>query len=126
MKKRNFILLISGRIITNIGDSLYAVASMWLVYELTKSNFFTGLAGFLTAAPIALQFFIGPIIDRIEHRSILIYSQMIQAVLLAVIPVAYYFDALSAWIVLVVCALTSMIQHFVYPSYFSILLTIVI
>lgn len=125
MKKRNFILLISGRIITNIGDSLYAVASMWLVYELTKSNFFTGLAGFLTAAPIALQFFIGPIIDRIEHRSILIYSQMIQAVLLAVIPVAYYFDVLSAWIVLVVCPLTSMIQQFVYPTHFSILPKIV-
>lgn len=125
MKSRNFILLISGRIVTNLGDSLYAVASMWLVYELTKSNFFTGLAGFLTAAPIALQFLIGPLIDRLEHRSILIYSQMFQAVLLAVIPVAYYFDVLSAWIVLTICPLASMIQQFVYPTHFSILPRIV-
>ncbi|KNE21947.1 MFS transporter [Virgibacillus pantothenticus] len=125
MKTRNFILLISGRIVTNIGDSLYAVASMWLVYELTKNNFFTGLAGFLTAAPIALQFFIGPIIDRIEHRSILIYSQMLQAVLLAVIPLAYYFDVLYAWIVLTICPLASIIQQFVYPTHFSILPKIV-
>jgi MFS family permease len=125
MKNRNFILLISGRIVTNVGDSLYAVASMWLVYEMTKSNFFTGLAGFLTAAPIALQFFIGPLIDRIEHRSILIHSQMIQAVLLAIIPLTYYFDVLSAWIVLVICPIASVIQQFVYPTHFSILPRIV-
>lgn len=125
MRSRNFILLISGRIVTNIADSLYAVASMWLVYELTKNNFFTGLAGFLTAAPIALQFFIGPIIDRVEHRSILIYSQMIQALLLAIVPLTYYLGVLSVWIVLIVCPLASLIQQFVYPTQFSILPRIV-
>src|SRR5690625_4530642 len=116
MKNKNFSVLISGRILTNIGDSLYAVASMWLVYDLTQSNFFTGLAGFLTMAPVALQFLIGPLIDQTEHKSILIYSQMIQAILLMLIPIAYVFDVLTVWLVLIVNPLASIIQQFVYPT----------
>lgn len=39
LKNRNFLLLFLGRIFTNIGDSLYYVAAMWLVYELSGNPF---------------------------------------------------------------------------------------
>ena len=48
LKNRNFLLLFLGRIFTNIGDSLYYVAAMWLVYKLSGNPFYSGLAGFLT------------------------------------------------------------------------------
>lgn len=51
LKNRNFLLLFVGRILTNIGDSLYAVAAMWLVYDLGGSTLYTGLAGFLSILP---------------------------------------------------------------------------
>ena len=36
----------SGRLLTNLGDSLYFIITMWLVFDLTHSEFYTGLAGF--------------------------------------------------------------------------------
>ncbi|MZE66935.1 MFS transporter, partial [Bacillus anthracis] len=45
LKNRNFLLLFLGRIFTNIGDSLYYVAAMWLVYKLSGNPFYSGLAG---------------------------------------------------------------------------------
>lgn len=64
LKNRNFLLLFLGRIFTNIGDSLYYVAAMWLVYKLSGNPFYSGLAGFLTLLPSALQFLTGPFVDR--------------------------------------------------------------
>ncbi|WP_153465455.1 MULTISPECIES: MFS transporter [Sediminibacillus] len=125
MINKNFTFLISGRVLTNIGDSLYAVASMWLIYDLTHNSFFTGLAGFLTSAPIALQFFIGPLINQAKYKSILIYSQMIQAILLMFIPLAYFFGFLSVWIVLIINPVVSIIQQFVYPTQAALLPSIV-
>ena len=81
-----------GRIVTNIGDTLYAVAAMWLVFELGGSTFYTGLAGFLTIIPRFVQFFAGPLIDRISIRPLLIVTQIIQSIMLLIIPIAYFFD----------------------------------
>ncbi|HEY4391601.1 MAG TPA: MFS transporter, partial [Paenibacillus sp.] len=64
-KNRNFSVLFVGRILTNIGDNLYAVAAMWLVYNLGGSTLYTGLAGFLSILPRIIQLFSGPMIDRV-------------------------------------------------------------
>ena len=64
LKNSHFTKLFLGRIVSNIGDSMYAIAAMWLVYELSNSAFYTGLAGFLTRIPNVFQFLAGPLIDR--------------------------------------------------------------
>lgn len=61
---QNFSLLFLGRLLTNIGDSLYYIAAMWLVYDLGGSAFYSGLAGFLTLFPELFSFLTGPILDR--------------------------------------------------------------
>ncbi len=99
----SFLFLLLGRVVTNIGDSLYYVASMWLVFELSHNPFYTGLAGFLILVPKVLQFLIGPLVDRWRVKPILISTQVLQAVLLVTIPIAYHFDALHITIYYVSC-----------------------
>lgn len=41
----DFRRLFLGRLVTNAGDSLYAVAAMWLVYSLSGSTLYTGIDG---------------------------------------------------------------------------------
>jgi MFS family permease len=113
---KNFTWMLLGRIITNIGDSLYAVAAMWLVYDLGGSTFYTGLAGFLTIFPRIIQFFSGPLIDRFPVRPILIYTQLIQCVLLLIIPIAYYFGFLHVSLVLIITPIVTTFNMFVYPA----------
>lgn len=114
--QRNFLIMFLGRVVTNIGDSFYTVAAMWLVYDLGGSTFYTGLAGFLTILPRFVQFFSGPLIDRIPIRSLLLYTQIIQAILLLIIPIANYFTFLSITLVLIISPLVTTLNMFVYPA----------
>lgn len=108
--------LFAGRLITNAGDSLYYIAAMWLVYDLGGSAFYTGLAGFLTLAPQALQFLTGPFVDRWRLRRILVGTQVAQGLLVLVIPLAAWTGRLSVVVVLVVMPVLSMLNQFVYPA----------
>lgn len=116
LRNRSFRSLVAGRLVTNAGDSLYAVAAMWLVWELTRSPAMTGVAGFLTRVPSVLQLFAGPLVDRWPLQRVLVLTQLIQAVLVLTVPVAWYFDALTVGIVLTVLPLLSLCNQFVYPA----------
>ncbi|EDL62874.1 MFS transporter [Bacillus sp. SG-1] len=116
LKNKNFLLLFLGRLVTNIGDSIYAIATMWLVYDLTKDPFFSGIAAALTMAPGMLTFLIGPLIDRWSLRNILVRTQVLEFFLISLIPIAYYFDILSVWLILIIMPLASFIEQFVYPA----------
>ena len=117
----DFRRLFLGRLVTNAGDSLYAIAAMWLVYSLSGSTFYTGLAGFLTMGPQALQVFVGPLVDRWSIRRVLVVTQSIQAVLVLTIPVAHWLGMLSAPLVLVVMPILAMCNQFVYPAQTAVL-----
>lgn len=116
---RNFLFMFFGRLVTNVGDSIYAVAAMWLVSELGGSTFYTGLAGFLSLIPRFIQFFSGPIIDRISIRHLLIHTQLIQAFLLLIIPVASYFGQLNVVLVLIISPIISIFNTLIYPAQMS-------
>ncbi len=116
LKNKNYLLLLLGRMVTNIGDSLYYVATMWLVYKLGGSAFYSGLAGFLTLLPASLQFITGPFVDKWSVKKTLIITQVLQVLLILLIPITYYFEVLTVGLVLVVMPIASFIQQFAYPS----------
>lgn len=115
-KYRNFSLMFFGRIVSNIGDSLYSVAAMLLIFQLGGSTFYTGLAGFLSILPRIVEFSSGPLIDRIPIRSLLIRTQLIQSGLLLVIPLAYYLDFLSVTLVLALTPIISTFNVLIFPA----------
>ncbi|PSP98171.1 MFS transporter [Halobacteriales archaeon QS_4_70_19] len=116
LRNRDFALLVGGRLVTNAGDSLYYIAAMWLVYDLTGSELFTGVAGFLTMAPAALQFLFGPLVDRSPLGPLLVGTQVVQGLLVLVVPVAHFLDVLSVWVVLTVMPLLALLNQPVYPA----------
>jgi MFS family permease len=116
LRNRDFALLVGGRLVTNAGDSLYYIAAMWLVYDLTGSELYTGLAGFLVMAPSALQFLFGPLVDRTPLRPLLVGTQIVQGLLVLVVPAAHFLDLLSVWVVLTVMPLLSLLNQPVYPA----------
>ncbi|MED0952114.1 MFS transporter [Bacillus mobilis] len=116
LKNRNFLLLFLGRIFTNIGDSLYYVAAMWLVYELSGNPFYSGLAGFLTILPSALQFLTGPFVDRWSIKNTLVITQVLQCILILIIPITHYFDLLTVQLLLIIMPIVAFIEQFAYPA----------
>jgi len=86
---RNFRLFFGGQTISLVGTWMTRVATSWLAYRLTGSELMLGLVGFcgqipaLLLAPVA-----GVIVDRVDHRRLLVLTQallLIQAAVLAVL-----------------------------------------
>lgn len=71
-----------------LGGGLYTVAAMWLVFDLTGSAAYTGLAGFLLRAPRTLKQFAGPLVDRSSLGRVLVGSEALGAGLAAMVPLA--------------------------------------
>ncbi|WP_222864136.1 MFS transporter [Rossellomorea marisflavi] len=115
LRNRNFSFMFTGRILSNMGDSIYYVAAMWLVYELGGSAFYTGLAGFLTMLPTVLQFLIGPLVDRFCTKKLLTIVQLLQAGLILMIPVAHFIGYLNVSVILTIMPVVSMMNQFTYP-----------
>ncbi len=111
-----FVRLFLGRLVTNAGDSLYFVGAMWLVYHLTGSSLYTGIAGFLVQLPTSVQFLFGPLVDRWRLRRVLVGTQLVQGVFVLVVPLAAATGHLSVWVVLAVMPVLSLVNQMVYPA----------
>ncbi|WP_411344173.1 MFS transporter [Paenibacillus sp. WLX1005] len=117
----NFNLLLSGRFLANMGDSFYAIAAMWMVYQLGGSTLYTGLALFLTSLPALAQIVLGPLIDRFPAKRLMIFTQLTQALLLLIIPALYAYQLLTIAVVLTLMPIISLLNQFIYPTQLSLL-----
>ncbi|MEP7274036.1 MAG: MFS transporter [Acidobacteriota bacterium] len=76
---RDFRLLWFGAFTSSSGTWLQQTAQSWLLFELTRKEFFLALDSFLLTAPILLFSLIGGVIaDRVDRRRILLVSQFLQ------------------------------------------------
>lgn len=116
LRNRAFGRLLAGRAVSFLGDGLYTVAAMWLVFDLTGSSAYTGLAGFLMRAPTALKVLAGPLVDRSRLERVLWGSEAFGFLLALVVPLAAWKGRLSVWLVLGVLPLFALTELFAAPA----------
>ena len=121
IKNKDFYVLLLGRLITNFGDSLYAIASTLLVYQMSGSTVYSGITLFLTSSTAIVQLLLSPILDKINMKKFLILSQFIQAILILIIQALYYFERLNIYHIMVLMPIISLINQLVYPGQISLL-----
>ncbi|WP_255246161.1 MFS transporter [Halolamina sp. CBA1230] len=85
---RDFRRFVAGQFVTNAGDSLYTVAVLWLVFELSGSTTLVGVANAILLLPWLLQAVAGPVVDRFPVKPLLVGSQVVQGVVVLVFPLA--------------------------------------
>ncbi|MDF0675955.1 MAG: MFS transporter [Nitrospira sp.] len=84
---RDFGLVWSGQLISQIGDGVSKLALLWFVYAVTGSPLKTSVIGLLqTIPPIVLGPIIGVYVDRLPKKLLLITSDVLRAVLIGLIP----------------------------------------
>jgi MFS family permease len=90
--RRNYRLFVTGQLVSLVGTWTQSVAQSWLVYRLTGSAFWLGIATFCRQSPVfLLATFGGLIADRHRRRTILIATQsssMVLAFLLAALTLS--------------------------------------
>lgn len=96
---RNVFNLFTGQTISQSGDSIFEIALLWMLLELTGSNAATGLiamSGYLPSLLFGL--FSGALVDRFDKRRIMLLADVARAILVACIPVLYYVGGLNGLI----------------------------
>ena len=84
---RDFGLVWSGQLISQIGDGISRLALLWFVYAVTGSPIKTSVIGLLqTIPPIVLGPIIGVYVDRLPKKVLLITSDVLRALLIGLIP----------------------------------------
>jgi len=96
LRTRDFGLLFSGQLISQIGDGLNRVALLWFVYELTGSALKMVAIGLLqTIPPLVLGPLIGVYLDRLPKKPVMIWIDLLRTLLVLLIPVLFALNALS-------------------------------
>lgn len=84
---RDFGLVWSGQLISQIGDGISKLALLWFVYAVTGSPLKTSVIGLLqTIPPIVLGPIIGVYVDRLPKKVLLVTSDLLRALLIGLIP----------------------------------------
>jgi MFS family permease len=90
--RRNYRLFVAGQLVSLIGTFTQSVAQGWLVYRLTGSAFWLGVASFCQQAPAFLLASLGGVVaDRHRRRTILVITQssaMVFAFVLAILTLS--------------------------------------
>lgn len=100
---RLFRRIIYHRVWINLGDSLFYVVIMWVLYDLTKDPLYTSMGGFMFSLSDVLNFFCGPVIDRSNRGRLLVVSSGIQFLIAAVLYLLSAKGCLSVW--MLVCSI---------------------
>jgi len=111
----NFLRFFLGQFVTNAGDSLYSVAAMWLIFELSGSTFLTGIASSLLLLPYLFQIIAGPLVDRFPIKPILVGTQLIQGAIILALPLAAYTGTLTVGLIFLTIPTLSLMTLLFFP-----------
>ncbi len=113
--------LLFGRSVSVLGDSLYRLAVVWYIYSVTQNSFYTGLATALTMLPKSMSFLIGPLVDHGNKKKILVSAQLIQALLIFAVPVAFALNQAVLVVIFLVIFLVSFFENYQASAEFAIM-----
>ena len=108
----------AGNFLSNIGTWMQNIAQGWLVLQLTNSPFWLGFVGFIGSLPMLLfTLFGGVIADRVNRRTLLLFTQtamMLQAFVMAGLA---YFHVITVGEVAILSFINGVAQAMNTPSY---------
>ena len=99
---RNFVLLWSGLIVSNVGTWMQNVAQSWVIYEMTHNDpLYLGWLGLSFSVPMSLGPPLGGIVaDRAKKIPLLYVTQSSQLTLAAILAILAWTGALRPWHIL--------------------------
>lgn len=97
-----------------MGDSLFYIVLMWILYDLTKNSFYTAIGGFMFSLSDVLNFFVGPIIDRSNKETLLAFTSGTAFLVIAGLCFFSLGDMLNIWILVFSIPLFNLMSRITY------------
>lgn len=87
---RNIRLLWGGQLVSQSGDAITHMATIWLMLELTGSATLTGMVAFAGTLPaLVFGLMAGVFVDRYDRRRLMLTSDALRLILVLFIPILY-------------------------------------
>ncbi len=114
---KNFILLVQGRFVSLFGSVLFSVALGFWVLDKTGSGTLMGTIMAASALPrILISPFAGPLVDRWRKNRILVWSDLINGIVVLAATVIIYMNLLEVWMVFVIAIVSGVASAFFSPA----------
>ncbi len=111
---RAFHRIICHRIFINLGDSLFYIVLMWVLYALTKNSFYTAIGGFMFSLSDVLNFFAGPVIDRSNKEKLLVVTSGVAFLVIAGLFAFSLGNMLNVWVLVFSIPLFNLMSRITY------------
>ena len=122
----NFRWMWFGAFTSTTGFFVQEVAQSWLVYDITRSEFYLGLVPFLNGTPILLfSLFGGVLADRMDRRKLLLGSQYVQMSSALALALLVGFGRIEVWHILAAAFVNGLGQSFGGPAYQALIPSLV-
>ena len=106
-----------GHLISHAGDAVFMIALPWLMLDITGSKSLTSLVSMSAYIPAVLfGLFAGVVVDRYNRKWIMIYSDILRALLVAVIPLSLIYGFISPLLIGAITFSLSTFSAFFYPA----------
>jgi DHA3 family macrolide efflux protein-like MFS transporter len=126
MINRNFFMLLSGQFVSQIGDKLHMIALSFWVLKTTGSAAKMGAVLAASLIPsLVIGFFSGAFIDRYNRKNIIIGTDLLRGLVLALFAVLFYFELINFYMILAMQMLLSVNAAFFDPAIPSVIPQIV-
>ena len=114
-RRRDFVLMWVAQLISTAGSSLTDLAAGIYVYQQTGSAFLVGVTLMATAVPsLVVGLIAGVFVDRYDRRSVMIASNLAQAVVVGLIP---FLIGVDVWLLFVAILVNAGVKQFFDPAY---------
>lgn len=121
LRIRNFRLLWLGETISVLGDQFHLIALPWLVLKLTGDALAMGTVLAIAGVPRAIFMLVGgALTDRMSARTIMLASNVIRMVMVALLAVLTLTGAIQLWMLYLFAAAFGLADAFFYPAQSSI------
>ena len=114
---RDFRLMFTGESISLLGDQFHFVALAWLTLQLTGSGVALGTVLMAAAIPRAVFMLVGGAMsDRISPRSLMLISNALRTVVVAVVAALVLTGHAQLWQLYVLALIFGVVDAFFYPA----------
>lgn len=92
------IWMLTANLISNLGNSIVMLAIPWFVLQTTGSAGKMGIVAAASVAPLILSTFIGgTLTDRMSHRQLATFADVLSGLSVAAIPALHFTTGLNLW-----------------------------
>ena len=116
-RQKEYLKMILAALVNRFGDSIDAIASAWIIYEITNSVAWSAIIFGINRVPsIVVTPFAGAWVEGRNKKAIMVVTDIIRALCVAVVATGYLLGFLNAGILVTTTVIISTVEAFRGPA----------